>query len=147
MPSRSSSWKVWEFNARKRWRKKKMPQVKISQEVKTGSWRIRSTVNREKNMDGIKQSVKRWTNWHKKITLARLRGPNSCGIHQIGASSSTVQEEMPRWPLDLIIVLQMHWKIISTENLKNIKNQSHHKFKTECETTWSSQNHAAKELK
>ena len=94
MPSRSSSWKVWAADQRspglqrmETMAMKKMPQVKISQEVKTGSWRIRSTVNRKKNMDGIKQSVKRWTNWDKNITLTHLRGPNSCGIHQIGASS------------------------------------------------------------
>ena len=44
------------FNAWKWWRKKKMPQVKVSQEVKTGSWRNRSTVNRRKNMDGMSEA-------------------------------------------------------------------------------------------
>ena len=93
----------------------------------------------------MKQSVKRWTNWHMKITLTRWRRPNSPSLHQIGALNLTVQEKTVRWPLDPIIALQLHWKILSTENRRNINSRSHHKFKTEGEATWNSQNHTEKE--
>ena len=126
--------------------RRKMHKAKITKEFWTDFWEVRDIANHKKNLDGTKLSVQKWTNWHKNITLTSWRSPSVYDIHQIGVFNSTVQEVMLRWSLDLIIALQSHWKITCTDILKFIKNQSHHKIKTEYVKTPSSQKHTVKKL-
>ena len=60
--------------------RRKMTQINITQDFSTDSRRIRSTVSHKKNSGGTKQNLKRWTSWHKKITLTPSRGPSFCVI-------------------------------------------------------------------
>ena len=126
--------------------KKKMQKAEITQECWIDSWRAREIANHNKNMDGTKQSVQKWTDWHKKSLLTSWRGPSICDIHQFGVFNLTNQDVLLRWPLDLIIAQQSHWKITCTEIRKIIKNQSHHKIKTEFEKAINSQKHTVEEV-
>ena len=107
----------------------KMPQVKITQEFYTDFCVIRSTVNHKEKLDKV----------------SKVRALLLCIT--IGALNLTDQERTSRWPPDPTGALRLHWKIISSENPRNIKSRAHHKFKTEGEITWNSRYHTGKEHK
>ena len=134
------------YNAWKQCRKKKDAQGETYTKILNRFWEVRDIENHKKNLDGTKLSVQKWTSWYKNITLTSWRSPSVCYFHQIEVFNSTVQEVMLRWPLDLIIALPSHWKITCTDIRKFIKNQSHHKIKTEYVKTPSSQKHTVKKL-
>ena len=123
----------------KRCQKRRMQKAEITQECWIDSWRARGIENHKKNMDRTKQSVQKWTDWHKKSLLTSWRGPRIFDVHQFGVFNLTNQEVLLRWPLDLIIAQQSHWKITCTEIRKIIKNQSDHKIKTEYEKAINSE--------
>ena len=153
MPSRSLTWQIWGADLQSPSpsthgidaERRKMPQIKnctripkrflkdpqFRQSQKEIGWNVAKC-----------REVDKLAHEDHSYTLTKTELSRSASNW---STQQTVQEQTLRWPLDPIKALQLHWKILSTENLRNINSRSHHMFKTEGEATWNSQNHTEKE--